>query len=170
MTSLRQKLLPSPLLSAVLAVVWPVLNQSWSLGQIVLGLLLALVLPWYTEPLRQGERPALRAQWATVGRLVRLLGRVLGDIVRSNITVARQVLGPEAALTPGFIWYPLTLTDAHAKTILAGIITLTPGTLSADFSADGRYLLVHALNLDDEAAMISEIHTRYEFPLMEIFA
>jgi multicomponent K+:H+ antiporter subunit E len=170
MTSLRHKLLPSPLLSAVLVLVWPVLNQSWSLGQFLLGLLLALVLPWYTEPLRRGERPALRAQWGTVGRIVALFMRVLADIVRSNLTVARQVLGPEAALVPGYVWYPLTLTDAHAKITLAGIITLTPGTLSADFSADGRYLLVHALHLDDEAALIAEIHARYESPLMEIFA
>ncbi len=169
MTSLRQRLLPSPLLSAVLALVWPVLNQSWSLGQILLGLLLALVLPWYTEPLRRGERPALRAQWGTVARALRLLARVLGDIVRSNLTVARQVLGPEAALTPGFVWYPLTLTDAHAKVALASIITLTPGTLSADFSADGRYLLIHALDLGDGAALIAEIRARYEAPLMEIF-
>jgi multicomponent K+:H+ antiporter subunit E len=170
MTSLRQKLLPSPLLSAVLVLVWPVLNQSWSIGQMLLGLVLALVLPWYTEPLRQGERPALRAQWATVARIVALFMRVLGDIVRSNLTVARQILGREAALAPGFVWYPLALTDAHAKITLAGIITLTPGTLSADFSADGRSLLIHALNLDDEAALIAEIHARYEAPLMEIFA
>ncbi|MDZ7937857.1 MAG: Na+/H+ antiporter subunit E [Rhodoferax sp.] len=170
MTTLRLKLLPSPLLSAVLALAWPVLNQSWSLGQLVLGLLLALVLPWYTEPLRHGERPALRAQWVTVGRIARLFGRVLADIVRSNITVAQQVLGPESALAPGYVWYPLTLTDSHAKITLAGIITLTPGTLSADFSEDGHYLLVHALNLGDEAALIAEIHARYEAPLMEIFA
>lgn len=170
MTSLRHRLLPSPLLSALLALVWPVLNQSWSLGQMLLGLLLALVLPWYTEPLRRGERPALRAQWGTVARIVWLVVRVLGDIVRSNITVARQVLGPEAALAPGFVWYPLALTDAHAKIALAGIITLTPGTLSADFSADGRYLLIHALDLGDEAALLAEIHARYETPLMEIFA
>jgi multicomponent K+:H+ antiporter subunit E len=170
MTTLRQKLLPSPLLSALLALVWPVLNQSWSLGQIVLGLLLALVLPWYTEPLRRGERPALRAQWATVGRIAALCLRVLGDIVRSNLTVARQVLGPETALAPGFVWYPLALTDPHAKLVLAGIITLTPGTLSADFSADRRFLLIHALHLGDEAALVAEVHARYESPLLEIFA
>jgi multicomponent K+:H+ antiporter subunit E len=48
MTASRKRWLPSPVLTAVLAVCWPVLNQSWSLGQVLLGLVLALVVPWFT--------------------------------------------------------------------------------------------------------------------------
>ena len=164
MTAWRKRWLPSPVLTAVLAVCWPVLNQSWSPGQVLLGLALAVVVPWFTEPLRD-QRPAIRKP----GAIVRLGLLVLKDIVTSNIDVARLILGRESDIRPGFVWYPLTLTDPHSIMALAGIITMTPGTLSADITPDHRYLLVHALHVDDKSALIATIHARYEQPLMEIF-
>ena len=164
MITVRKRLLPSPLLSLVLALCWPVLNQSWSLGQILLGLVFALIIPWFTEPLRE-QRPKIRKPV-----LIVLLGlRVLKDIVTSNIDVARLILGRESAIRPGFVWFPLTVTDPTAIVALAGIITMTPGTLSADISEDRKYLLVHALHVVDEADLIATIRARYEQPLLEIF-
>ncbi len=162
--SLRRRLLPAPGLSAVLAVLWPVLNQSWSLGQLLLGAALALVLPHCTETLGTG-RPALRRP----ALALRLAGRVLGDIVTSNLKVTVLILGPTARARPAFVWLPLRISDPHGIVTLAGIITMTPGTLSADLSPDRRHLLIHALNVDDEAALVAEIQVRYEAPLIEIF-
>ena len=164
MKTSTRRWLPSPLLSCVLFIVWPVLNQSWSLGQLLLGLALAVVIPWFTEPLRD-HRPRLRRPLLAV-KLVLL---VLKDIVTSNMDVAKLILGRESRIKPAFVWVPLTLTDPHGIVALAGIITMTPGTLSADLSADHRHLLVHAFNVDDEAALIASIKTRYEAPLLEIF-
>jgi len=86
--------------------------------------------------------------------------------------VARLILGREANIRPRFVSIPLDITDNYAKVALAAIITLTPGTISADFSGDGTQLLVHAFNVTDdrdEAALIAEIKARYELPLKEIF-
>jgi multicomponent K+:H+ antiporter subunit E len=94
---------------------------------------------------------------------------VLKDIVTSNIEVARLILGRESAIRPDYLWLPLAITDAHGIVALAGIVTMTPGTLSAELSPDRRHLLIHALNIDDPAAMIATIKSRYESPLMEIF-
>ena len=103
----------------------------------------------------------------------RVMGSVLGilllDIVRSNVTVALQVLGPEAKIRPGFIWVPLDIANIHGIAALTSIITLTPGTVSSALSDDRRYLLVHVLNLDDAERVVRQIKTRYEAPLMEIF-
>ena len=63
----------------------------------------------------------------------------------------------------------IVVTSFNGIVLLAGIITMTPGTLSADLSADRRHLLVHAFNITDEAELIASIKTRYEAPLMEIF-
>ena len=99
-----------------------------------------------------------------------MLGRrVLWDMLLSNIEVARRILGPERSLTPGFIWVPLDLQNIHGITALASIITLTPGTLSAELTEDRRHLLVHAFNLKDADATVAEIKARYEAPLKEIF-
>ena len=155
---------PAPLLSATLFAVWLLLNNTLDPAQLVLGALLAIVVPWFTETLRP-ERPRIRRPLL----IVRLGLVVLWDIVLSNIEVARRILGPEEAIKPAFVWMPLELTDPHAIVSLAGIITMTPGTLSAELSPDRRHLLVHAFNVDDEAALIAQMKARYEAPLKEIF-
>jgi multicomponent K+:H+ antiporter subunit E len=156
--------LPAPLVSLLLFVAWPVLNLSFSIGHLVLGAVLAVVIPWFTESVRD-ERAVLRRP----AKAAKLALVVLWDIVVSNIDVARRILGPEDRIRPGFIWVPLDITDPHGIVTLAGIITMTPGTLSADLSEDRRHLLVHAFHLEDEAAVIESIKSRYEAPLREIF-
>lgn len=156
--------LPQPLLSAALLVVWLLLNSTLAPAHLLLGALLAWLLPLLSAPFRPApvrlRRPLLAA---------RLLARVLWDIVLANIEVARRILGPEDALQPHFVWVPLDIEHPWGIATLAGIITLTPGTVSSDLSADRRYLLVHALNEADPAALVADIKTRYERPLMEIF-
>jgi multicomponent K+:H+ antiporter subunit E len=159
-----KRLLPAPLLSALLFVVWLLLAQTLDPAHILLAALLAVVVPRFTERLRP-ERPRIRRPLV----IARLAGAVLWDIVLSNIEVARRILGPESAITPRFVWVPLELTDPHAILSLAGIITMTPGTLSAELSPDRRHLLVHAFNVDDEAALVAQIKARYETPLKEIY-
>jgi multicomponent K+:H+ antiporter subunit E len=158
-----RKLLPSPLLSLALWAAWLVLNSSVSPGHLVLGALLALAVPWFTEPLRP-DRIHPHAPLV----LLKLLLVVLWDVIVSNIDVARRILGPERAIKQAYVWVPLTITSPHGRIALAGIITMTPGTLSAQFSDDGRWLLVHAFNVDDEPALIASIKQRYERPLLEI--
>jgi multicomponent K+:H+ antiporter subunit E len=70
---------------------------------------------------------------------------------------------------PGFVTVPLSIRDPYGIVSLASIITMTPGTLSVDLSADRERLLVHALHLRDPAALIASIKSRYERPLIAIF-
>lgn len=159
-----KRLMPSPWLSAVLFVAWPLLNQSFSLAQVLLGAVLAWLIPWLTQALRP-ERPVLR-QPATIARLALV---VLQDVVVSNIEVARRILGPEARIQSRFVWMPLTITDPHGIVTLACIVTMTPGTLSSELTEDRRHLLIHAFNVQDEAALIADVKARYEAPLIDIF-
>lgn len=159
-----KRLLPAPFMSLLLALTWLLLNESASVGNLLLAALFGIAIPWWTERFR-AERPRLK----NFGVLARLLLVVLKDIVLSNITVARQVLGPESAIEPRFVWVPLSLRDPHGIVLLAGIITMTPGTLSSDLSDDRRHLLVHALHCTDEAGLIADIKARYEAPLIEVF-
>ncbi|KNZ34460.1 MAG: hypothetical protein AD742_02840 [Methylibium sp. NZG] len=173
---MTRRLLPAPLTSLVLALLWPVLNQSWSLGHLMLGLALALLVPWVIAPAHEASpksaadaprapQPLPRRLWIAV----RLTFIVLKDIVTSNIDVAQLILGRESSIRPAFVWVPLSITDPHGIVVLAGVITMTPGTLSADLSDDRKHLLVHAFNVDDEAALVATIKARYETPLREIF-
>jgi multicomponent K+:H+ antiporter subunit E len=162
-----KKLLPSPLLSLALFVTWPMLNESASVGNLLLAALFAFVVPIVTARWRP-EVPRLRR----LGVALKLAAAVLVDIGKSNIVVAKLILGDERRITPRFVWVPLSLSDPHAIVALAGIVTMTPGTLSADLSDDRRHLLVHAFDVDDDdaqKALIADIQQRYEAPLKLIF-
>lgn len=159
-----KRFLPSPPLSAAVFVLWLLLVTDLSSAQVLLGALLAVVLP-----LLAGMLQPQRAHFGRTAMILVLARRVLWDIVLSNIEVARRIIGPERALTPAFVWLPLDLTSIHGITALASIITLTPGTLSAELSQDQRHLLIHCFNLKDPEALLASIKSRYEAPLKEIF-
>ncbi len=160
-----RRLLPHPLLSLVLWTSWLALNSTMAPAHVLLGALLAWVLPLTGLHLTDGTWPRLHRPLVAV----RLALRVLRDILVSNVEVARRVLGPESAIHPGFLRVPLDLTDDWAITTLAGIITMTPGTLTADVAPDRSYLLVHAFHIEDAAIIIKDIKVRYEAPLKEIY-
>jgi multicomponent K+:H+ antiporter subunit E len=165
--TLRDRLLPTPLTSAALLLAWLMLNESASPGQWLSGALLALAIPGMLRPLRPARSP-LRS-WMALMRLVMI---VLWDTVLSNLDVARRVLGPDAAIQPRFVWVPIDLRDPLAIVLLGGIVTTTPGTISAELSDDRRWLLVHALHAPDDtavAAIAAGIKVRYEAPLLKVF-
>ncbi len=159
-----KRLLPSLPLSVAVLVLWLLLVADFSPGQIAIGAILGLLLPWLA-----GMLEPERANFGRTIAILQLTRRVLWDMLLSNIEVARRILGPERVLTPGFIWIPLELTNIHGITALASIITLTPGTVSAELDADRRHLLVHCFNLKDPEAQVAEIKSRYETLLQEIF-
>lgn len=161
----RPAWLPSPVLSVMVAGVWLMLVNSLAPAHLLSALILGLILPLPMQRLRTTQ-----AGLRHPGKIFRLTVKVLWDIVLSNIEVARRILGPESALRPDFIWIPLDIQNPYGIATLAGIITMTPGTLSAELSPDNRYLLVHCFNLADAQDQIEQIKQRYEAPLMEIFS
>lgn len=158
------RLVPAPLLSLTLWIGWLLLNRTLAPAHLVLGAMLALAIPCLTLAPERGAR-GIRRPWPAL----RLTAVVLRDIVVSAVEVSRRVLGPEAAITPGFVRVPLALTDANAIATLAGIITMTPGTLTCDVAVDRSHLVVHAFHLTDADALVADIKLRYEAPLREIF-
>lgn len=159
-----KRFLPSPLLSLAVLVLWLLLAGDFSRGSIVLALILSIVLPLGAGLLQPGH-----ARLHRLPSLLKLGGRVLHDIIVSNVDVARRILGSESRIHPGFIWVPLDIRDLHGVTALASIISLTPGTLSTELTDDRRALLVHCFHLKDADATVAAIKSRYESLLMEIF-
>lgn len=163
--SLQRRLLPHPILSLALLGLWLLLNNSLSMGHLVLGGVLAVLIPKLTFAFWP-ERVRMRRP----GLLLRFIGLVLWDILVANVAVARRILGPMEAIRPGFLRIPLEVQSPLAISLLASTITLTPGTVSCLLSEDRRYLLVHALHVTDPEAEIRQIKTRYEQPLKEVFS
>jgi len=158
-------LLPHPALSAMLLIVWLLMANSITFGGIMLGSVFALVLPKFTQPFWP-DRPRMRFR----GAFLAYLAIVLFDIVVANFQVAWLILfRRNRDLRSRWLVVPIDLTTPEAVTMLAGTISLTPGTVSSDVSADGRHLLVHALDVADEAVEVARIKRRYEARLQRVF-
>ncbi|MFD1193171.1 Na+/H+ antiporter subunit E [Seohaeicola saemankumensis] len=159
------RILPHPLLTLTLVVVWQMLVNYVSLGTLVFGLILGIVIPLITAPYWP-DRPRLK----NPVMIVEFILVVLYDIVVANIVVAKTILFTRnTAMHPAWVSIPLDLRTPEAITVLAGTITMTPGTVSSDVAADGRSLLVHCLDAPDPDAVRDEIKQRYERRLKEIF-
>jgi multicomponent K+:H+ antiporter subunit E len=159
------KLIPHPILSLVLLIVWLLLNNTIAPGHIVLGSILAILVPWFTSSFW-----AERVYIHNYGVLFKFMIVVAYDIIIANIAVAKLILGSNKNLKPDFFTLPLDITHPLGISVLASTISLTPGTVSCDLSEDKSYLIVHALHLENKQEEIEQIKQRYETPLMEIFS
>lgn len=160
------RVVPYPFLTLMLAAVWLMLLNSLSLGGALLGLILGVIIPLTTSAFWP-NRPELRGPL----KLAHYFLLVCWDIVIANVTVARIILTvPNDRLASVYITVPLDLRTPEAISLFAGTITMTPGTVSCELSADARSLLVHALHAPDPDAARDQMKQRYEARLLEVFA
>jgi multicomponent K+:H+ antiporter subunit E len=158
------RIVPHPRLALLLTLLWLLLNQSLSIGHLVLGAVIGIGIGWAIRATLP-DLPRVRAP----GRLLCYLVLVLRDIVVANIHVARLVLSPLGRLRPRIVVVPLDVDHPAVASLLAATVTLTPGTVSVDLDPGRRELTVHALDAPDDATVIDEIKSRYERRLREIF-
>lgn len=158
------RLLPQPLVTAAVVAAWLLANNTLAPGHLLLAVIFGVTIPLLTARFWP-EYPRVRS-WP---RLARLTAIFLYDVVVANIRVAILVLGPVRRLRPRFLHIPLELTSPFTITVLASMISLTPGTVSSNLSGDRRTLLVHALDVDDEEDAVESIKRRYERALLEVF-
>ncbi len=158
-------ILPHPVLSLGLFVASVMLSDSLAPPSIALALLVAVAAPHIMTPL--GVEPVrLGAPLA----MLRLTGLVAMDILRSNWAVSQILLGGRRGeRVSGFIQVPLDLRARYGLAVLAVIVTSTPGTLWVEYDRTSGRLLIHVLDLVDEAAWVRLIKGRYESLLIEIF-
>ena len=161
---MKARWLPNPVLTLLLTLLWLLLNNTLNLGHLLLGLFLGWVIPLLVRGFLV-DVPVVRRPL----QLCSFMLMVFYDIVRANLTVAKLVMGPTHKLQPAFIEVPMLIEDEFVLSVLTSIISLTPGTVSSGLSADHKTLLLHALDAPDIEAVVEEIKTRYEAPLLEIF-
>lgn len=160
-----RRILPHPRLSVLLLLIWVLLNASIAPGTLLVGAVLALLAPFAMARL-QPDRPRVRAP----GAILRLVGWVTGDVLRSNYAVAAIILGRRRReRVSGFVYIPLDIRSPTALAALALIISSTPGTLWVQYDPARGRLLMHVLDFVDETEWLDLIKGRYEPLLMEIF-
>lgn len=158
------QLLPHPVLTVILWLIWLLLNNTVAAGHILLGLILAILIPFLTSAFWP-EKVRIQSPLT----LFKFLAIVLWDIVIANMIVAKLILGRNDDLKPAFFDVELDIRTPLGISLLANTISLTPGTVCCDLSADQRRLLVHALHVEDIPGAIKHIKQRYEAPLKKVF-
>lgn len=154
------------LLTIVLALGWAAATGSFTLPNLLLGAVVAaaglFVVRAYVN------RPNF------LPRTLRILGLAVTfvrELILSAFRVARLVIRPDlnAHIKPAIIAYPLTARSDAEITLLANLITLTPGTLSVDVSQDRSLLYIHAIHVTDRDEFIRDIANGFERQVMGAF-
>ena len=154
-----------PLYTAVLAIIWMVLQERLTLGDFLVGYLVGGIVVWVCR-----DFWTVRVTIRRPAVFVALILDFLREVVKANLQVAWIVIRPRPDVRPAFIAIPLDLTDDFAITALANMITLTPGTLSVDLADDRSALWVHCLSTDDVDAVREQIKRQFEQPLQKAIA
>ncbi len=142
------------MITALLTLVWMALWGSFDIGTALVGIAVAGLSTGIVRQL-YGNRPRWPDRKPSVIRFLRLLqlgGVFIVELVRSTLSVTKEVLRPQIRVHPAIIAVPLDVTTDVQITALANLVSLTPGTLSIDVSPDRRLLYVHVLTIDDDGA------------------
>lgn len=153
------------LINILLAFSWSAVTGSFSLVNLTFGFVLGTgVLYMIREQIGTG------GYFVRAWRVIVLAWIFFYELVLSSIRVAKIVCTPDiSGLQPGIIAYPLTVDRDFEITLLANLITLTPGTLSVDVSEDRKILFVHCVDVPDPDETIADIRDAFERKILEAF-
>jgi len=154
------------LLVIVLALIWAAVTGSFTLMNLLLGGAIGAAATLFIRD--KVDQPFILRR---LGCIVRLVLLFFSELILSAWRVAVLVVSPNmhARLKPAIFAYPLTVTTDQQITLLANLITLTPGTLSVDVSEDRSVLYVHAIDLGDKDETIRSIREGFEARVIEVF-
>ncbi|OEF96323.1 Na+/H+ antiporter subunit E [Desulfuribacillus alkaliarsenatis] len=150
-------------LNIVLAVIWMLLVQSYTFVDFVIGYFIGVLLLWFLQRFLSAK-----FYFHRVIAMLKLFLLFCRELTLSNIDIARTVLIPRLDICPGIVAFPTRLRCDWQITLLAALISLTPGTLSMAFSDDGRTIYIHSIHVPDKDEKIREIKETFEKAIMEV--
>ncbi|MCJ8323092.1 MAG: Na+/H+ antiporter subunit E [Rhizobiales bacterium] len=151
-------------LHIVLSLAWAAIAGNFSLLNLAVGFVFGFLAIWLVR-----EQLGAPLYFRKSRKIIALTLLFIYELVLSTIKVAILVIKPKLDFAPGIIAFPLTAKSDIEITLLANLITLTPGTLSVDVSDDKKTLYVHAIDATDPEAMIADIANGFEKKVMEVF-
>lgn len=152
-------------LNVALTVFWALLHQTGDAATLLTGYGLGALIIYFVS--RGAGSPFYLRR---VGAALALFAVFVKEVIVANIKVAYQVLHPALPVVPGFLQLPLEVKTDGQITLLALLITMTPGTLSVDVSPDRRYLIIHALDVTDPEGTKAAIKEAFERRILEVLA
>lgn len=147
----------------LLSLIWVALTGNFTVSNFFFGFILSFIILWLISKNRRENKYFRRGP-----KLIAFIFFFLYELIKANLQVAYDVITPRFYMKPGIIKIPLTAASDLEITLLANLITLTPGTLSLDVSDDKKVLYVHAMYVKDREEFIAGIKNGFEKRLLEI--
>ncbi|MCL7746895.1 Na+/H+ antiporter subunit E [Halalkalibacter alkaliphilus] len=151
------------LLNIVIALIWAFLQNSYTGVDFLVGYVIGILILYVLRRFLQFDF-YFRRVWA----FIKLTLLFFKELILANIDVIKIVLSPKLNIKPGIVAVPTKLETEWELTLLASLISLTPGTLSMDFSDDNKYIYIHAIHVPDKEEMIRQIHDTFERAILEV--
>lgn len=151
------------LLNLSLALIWMLLSNDYSFGTFIVGYFLGVILLYLFRSFLKVD-----IYFSKVVAFAKLVVIFIKEMIIANLNVAKIVLSPKMTAKPGIIAYPTELKSGIEVTLLASLITLTPGTLVMSFSDDQKTLYIHTLDIDNKEAVIAGIKETFEKGILEV--
>lgn len=151
------------IINLLVAFIWALLQDQFTFLNLSIGFIIGLVL-LYVFRKTMGTDCYAERMWI----LVKLFAFFVKEVIVANVIVVRQVLAPKLNIRPGIFALPLDVKTDAQITILACMISLTPGTLSMHVSDDRKYLFVHSIDIENADAMIKQIKNTFEKGILEV--
>lgn len=151
------------LLNILIAFIWSSLQNSYTPVDFLVGYVIGIVVLFVLRRFLQFDFYMTRV-WA----VFKLLMLFVKELIFANVDVIKIVLSPKLNIQPGIIAVPTQLKSDFELTLLASLISLTPGTLTMDFSDDNSIIFIHSIHISDKEAMIKQIHNTFERAIMEV--
>lgn len=150
-------------MNIMLSLIWIALTGSLTVVNFMFGFALSFLIMWIISTSQPN-----RKYFRVIPNIFSFVFYFLYELIKANIQVAYDVITPTFYMKPGIISVPLDVTTDLEITLLANIISLTPGTLSLDVSNDKKVLYVHAMYIKDKEEFIKDIKNGFERRLLEI--
>ncbi|HRP61870.1 MAG TPA: Na+/H+ antiporter subunit E [Phycisphaerales bacterium] len=147
----------------LLAIVWSLMMEGFTLATLVIGFISSYVLLWFLRPLIGGS-----GYFNKMHQIAAFTIFFVRELIVANLRIAWHVVTPSSFFKPGIIAVPLEEQTDLEATLLANVLTLTPGSFSVDLSSDRKVLYVHVMDVDDADRVRQEIKDQYERPFLEL--
>lgn len=151
------------LLNILLCFVWVLLTGSYEFVNFAFGFLLSFGILWLI-----GRSTGNDKYFTLVFKVIGFVFFFLYELIKANIEVAWDVMTPKFHMKPGIVQVPLDAETDTEITLLANLISLTPGSLNIDVSADKKVLYVHGMYIHDKEAFVRGIKEGFEKRLLSI--
>ncbi|WP_020615847.1 Na+/H+ antiporter subunit E [Paenibacillus daejeonensis] len=151
------------IINMIIAFIWMFLHNEWTFSFFIVGFLVGAGFVFVFRRFFGGRYYMYR-----VWKCVKLMLLFLRELVLSSIVVIRHIIQPELKIRPGIFAYETKLSSNWELTVLACLLTLTPGTLILEVSKERQTLYLHAMNMADEEKYVSQIRDIFEKAILEV--